>query len=596
VESYVYDAIGNLTSKTDRKAQTIHYVYDALNRLTHKGYPDSTGVDYVYDLAGKIKQVTDPTGVYGFAYDNMGRLVGTSTQYAFIPNQTFSNTYVYDAASNRTSFTSPHGGTDTYAYDTLNQLTGITDSATGQFTFGYDGLGRRTALNRPNGVNTHYAYNSLSRLLSVLHQTGTTTLDGASYTYDSAGNRTAKTNSLNGVTEQYTYDAIYQLTQVVQGATTTESYSYDAVGNRLSSSGMSPYAYNSSNQLTSTPAATFTYDGNGNTLTKVDSTGTTQYTWDFENRLSSVVLPGAGGTVTFKYDPFGRRIQKSSASGTTNYLYDGSNSVEEVDTGGALLAHYAQGAGIDEPLAESRGGTNGFYEQDGLGSVTSLSGSAGALADTYTYNAFGALTASSGTLANPFQYTGRDYDAETGLRYYRARYYDPQIGRFISEDPVRAGDNFYVYAGNDPIDFTDPWGLIRKCVTKIMLVTAYSDRGPGKDWPYFAPKRRGEKPRSVGMGTVAVANSNPQPYPFGADVTVSGPLVDPVFNPRPIDPFNTPSYIGQVHDTGAGWDANHHHVQPDDWIDIWLPSRKDALKWGTRWRQVTICYEDGCEK
>jgi len=213
--------------------------------------------------------------------------------------------------------------------------------------------------------------------------------------------------------------------------------------------------------LTSTPVATFTYDGNGNTLTKVNSTGTTQYTWDFENRLGSVMLPGPGGTVTFKYDPFGRRIQKSSSAGTTDYLYDGSDSVEEVDQSGALLARYAQSAGIDEPLAESRGGTNGFYEQDGLGSVTSLSGSAGALADTYTYDAFGVLTASTGTLANPFQYTGRDYDSETGLRYYRARYYDSTASRFLSEDPLGfgVGGNFYAYVDNDPADFTDPLGL-----------------------------------------------------------------------------------------------------------------------------------------
>jgi RHS repeat-associated protein len=390
----------------------------------------------------------------------MGRLVGTTTQYSFIPGQTFTNAYAYDAASNRTSFTSPHGGTDTYAYNTLNQLTSITDSATGQFTFGYDGLGRRTALNRPNSVNTSYGYNSLSRLLNVLHQTGTTTIDGASYSYDNAGNRIAKTNLLNNVAEQYSYDAIYQLTQVVQGATTTESYSYDAVGNRLSSLGMSPYAYNSSNQLTSTPAVTFTYDGNGNTLTKVNSSGTTQYTWDFENRLSSVVLPGAAGTVTFRYDPFGRRVQKSSASSTTNYLYDGSNSVEEIDSSGALLARYAQGAGIDEPLAEARGGTPGFYEQDGLGSVTSLSGSSSVLADTYTYDAFGISTASTGTMPNPFQYTGRDYDPETGLRYYRARYYDTSSGRFLNEDSAEfsVDANFYRYTFNSPTNLVDPSG------------------------------------------------------------------------------------------------------------------------------------------
>jgi YD repeat-containing protein len=239
-ESYVYDAVGNLTSKTDRKNQTILYVYDALNRLTHKGYPDATGVDYVYDLAGKTKQVSDPTGSYGFAYDNMGRLIGTTTQYSFLPGITYSNADGYDAASNRTSFTAPDGSTNTYAYDTLNRLSTLTNSLTGQFGFSYDNLGRRTALTRPNGVNTSYSYDSLSRLLSVLHQNGATTLDGAGYTYDNAGNRTAKTNYLNNITEHYTYDPIYQLTQVAQGTTTTESYSYDAVGNRLSSLGVAP--------------------------------------------------------------------------------------------------------------------------------------------------------------------------------------------------------------------------------------------------------------------------------------------------------------------------------------------------------------------
>jgi YD repeat-containing protein len=172
----------------------------------------------------------------------------------------------------------------------------------------------------------------------VLHKAGTVTLDGAGYTYDNIGNRTAKTNYLTNITEQYTYDPTYQLTQVTQGTTTTESYSYDPVGNRLSSLGMSPYVYNSSNELTSTPSATFTYDGNGNTVTKVDSSGTTTYNWDFENRLTSVVLSGTGGTLAFKYDPFGRRIQKSSTSGTTNYLYDGANNIEETDAIGTLLA------------------------------------------------------------------------------------------------------------------------------------------------------------------------------------------------------------------------------------------------------------------
>jgi RHS repeat-associated protein len=459
-ESYTYDLVGNLKSKTDRKSQTIQYVYDALYRLTHKGYPDSTGVDYIYDLAGKVQQVSDPTGTYVFAYDNMGRLLGTNTQYTFLPGHTYPNNYSYDAASNRTSLLAPDGSTNTYTYDTLNRLSTLTSSLTGQFGFGYDALNRRTQLTRPNGVNTNYGYDSVSHLLSVLHQAGATTLDGATYGYDGAGNRTSKTNQLNSTTSNYSYDPLYELTQVVQGATTTESYSYDAVGNRLSSSGVPIYSYNSSNELTSNSLGSYTYDNNGNTLT--DASGKS-YTWDFENRMVSAVVPGTG-TVIFKYDPFGRRIQKGSPLSTITYLYDGMNSIEELDNAGNELAGYTQGPGIDQPLADLRSGATGFYDQDGLGSVTFLSNSTAVLTNTYTYDSYGKLTASAGTLTNPFQYTGREFDPETGIYFYRARYYDPAFGRFVSEDPTgfRSDDlNLYRYVHNSPINYTDPSGLAK---------------------------------------------------------------------------------------------------------------------------------------
>jgi len=111
----------------------------------------------------------------------MGRLIGTSTQYTFLPGHNFQNSNSYDAASNRTGLTAPDGSTNSYNYDTLNRLTTLTNSLTGQFGFGYDALSRRTQLTRPNGVNTNYNYDSVSHLLSVLHQAGSTTLDGASY-------------------------------------------------------------------------------------------------------------------------------------------------------------------------------------------------------------------------------------------------------------------------------------------------------------------------------------------------------------------------------------------------------------------------------
>jgi RHS repeat-associated protein len=208
----------------------------------------------------------------------------------------------------------------------------------------------------------------------------------------------------------------------------------------------------------------YTYDADGNTLSKTNGSGTTSYVWDFENRLTSVTLP-TGGVVSFKYDPFGRRIQKTSPAGTTAYVYDGDNAVEEL-TGstGTLGERYTYGPGIDEPLVGQRQPQIFYYEADGLGSVTSLTTPTGTVAATYTYDSFGFLTASTGSATNWYRYAARQFDSDTALYYNRARYYDPQTGRFLSEDPMGfgGGANHYVYVRNNPANRTDPLGLCDK--------------------------------------------------------------------------------------------------------------------------------------
>jgi RHS repeat-associated protein len=164
-----------------------------------------------------------------------------------------------------------------------------------------------------------------------------------------------------------------------------------------------------------------------------------------------------------------------SSSGD-NYLYDGANIVEERDPAGIALTTYTQGAGVDQPLAMRRAASTSYYEQDGLGSVTSLTDGNGSIAATYVYDGYGQVVGSTGSLINPFRFTGREWDSETEHYYYRARYYNPEVGEFISEDPIRfsGGGNFYQYASNDPSNNSDPSGLLpfanklSECVKKLL--------------------------------------------------------------------------------------------------------------------------------
>lgn len=234
------------------------------------------------------------------------------------------------------------------------------------------------------------------------------------------------------------------------------------MGNRLSSDKIKAYVYNQGNQLIIN-GGTYNYDRNGNLVQKTTSTGTT-YTWDYENRLVKVTT--SDGTIAeFAYDPFGRRIQKKvTQSGTTTsarYFYDNQNIILEYDGAGAVANKYVHGPSIDEPLAVTTGKDTYFYHADGLGSIVALTDQAGKVVQTYEYDSFGHLKDLKNKVKQPFTYVGKEYDRETGLIRMGVRYYDPMEGRFISTDPAGFidGTNLFAYARNNPINYTDPFGL-----------------------------------------------------------------------------------------------------------------------------------------
>jgi len=257
----------------------------------------------------------------------------------------------------------------------------------------------------------------------------------------------------------------------------TENYSYDPVGNRTSGpKSTDSYTYDSGNeQLTYNGKMLLLntneqneYDPNGNLTKKTQilqgkPKEITTYAYDDENRLIKVTIRRGDHIkeVIYTYDPFGRRISKTvSPSGggtgeeTTHYIYDEQNIIAEYDQTGKQTAFYTHGPNIDEPLAAEIRNTRIYYHADGLGSITAITNHMGHKVQQYAYDAFGNIkfTPFPIWIKQPYTYTGREYDPETGLYYYRARYYDAQAGRFIQRDPIgfKGGINQFAYVSNNP--------------------------------------------------------------------------------------------------------------------------------------------------
>jgi RHS repeat-associated protein len=407
------DGMGNVLASSDRKGQAASFTYDPLNRPLTASYADGSTMAWTWDLGGRLTQVQDSVGgTISRVYDGLDRLTSETT-----PQGTVS--YTYDAAGRRLTMQAASQAQVSYTYDNADRLTGITQGST-NLSFGYDALGRRTSAALPGGITAAYTWDAASQLTGITYTSGATTLGTLTYGYDLAGRVVVRGGTL--------------FQSVLPAAVTSASYD---LANRLTA--------RTASGVTASP----TWDANGNLI----SDGVRSYTWDARNRLTAIP-----GVASFIYDALDRRQSLTSGGAAMVRLYDGVDPVQE-QSGGSVQANLLTGLGIDERFSRTASSTTSTLLTDMLGSTVALADSTGAVATYYGYDAYGNATSSGTANDNPYQFTGRENDG-TGLYYYRARYYSPAWGRFISEDPLGPSTiNLYAYVEDNPLSFADPAGL-----------------------------------------------------------------------------------------------------------------------------------------
>ncbi len=466
--SFVYDANNNLSSSTDALLLTTTYTWkygqllDSIKDNNNKVYSFSR------NALGQYIDAYSPAVTYHYEYDTSHRLKSLTDSRA---NKIL--TYAYSPGGLLNTLKDADGNRTDYIYDNNGRMTGLWAPNDDIVSLNYDNGGRLIEKWLPNGEDSQYLYNADNTLQSLTHKRGLTVISSHGYTYDALGNRQTQAETIGGSLLNYTYgyDPLNRLIQVQNGtATQQENYSYDPIGNRLTKQVnattpvVTAYVYDVANQLkeihagsaTGTLLASLSYDANGNMKTRSD-TGLS-LTYDALNRMTQATV----GTQTslYIYDALGRRLQKSVAGVATNYLYTGQNLLAEYGAGWGLpTSQYVHGPGIDDVVIRATSIASQYYHQDGLNSVVAVTNTAGTTDATQRFDAWGNKLASTGT-APHFGYTGREPD-ETGLIFYRARYYDPTVGRFTQRDPIRfyGGINYYVYVDNNPINAYDPSGL-----------------------------------------------------------------------------------------------------------------------------------------
>jgi RHS repeat-associated protein len=498
-----YDAAGRPVVYTNGRNQTIGYRYDTRGQLAEISYPDARSVRYRYDAAGRMTEMTDWNGTSRWQYDLLGRLTQTDDPWGH------QVVYTYDQAGNRTRMDLKYSGinlTWTYAYDNAGRLTTLQSPGVAKAnTFTYDADGQLTTTAYANGDMICRTYSTAAQLTSIKAGNGSCpTVDDEgnpvyghmtyNYLFDAAGRRTRlerKGGAALGGTVYFQYDAGSRLqASGPSSSTPNQEYYHDLVGNRHTMvvntgepKGVYTYVYDDVNRLIEefgprSAAAgggryhqSYMYDADGNqTRMEKDGKEVTLYYYDEDARLTKATNP-LGQTTRYTYYGDGRRVRMEEPAGTTVFIYDGNDVLAEADATGSIQVAYTRMPG-GQLVSEWLKGESYWYHLDALGSTVALTDESGKVKNKYGYDDYGNADASTTeTIFNRYTFTGQAWDANAGLYHYKARYYNPQIGRFLTQDTYKGSawqpwtQNLYTYVGNNPVNYVDPTGHVAVTAT-----------------------------------------------------------------------------------------------------------------------------------
>ncbi|MCL2120048.1 MAG: hypothetical protein FWH27_16650, partial [Planctomycetaceae bacterium] len=495
VTSYVYDEAGRMIEetnalgktrkfeyegrlpirKTDRNGRVIEFEYNDFGRPTVEKWFDMDGklvetIAYQFDAQGKLQSVKDSSGVQTLDYDELDRNTQTLFEFAGLGTSiTLAN--VFDEMNRRKQMSAKIGDAvdfvTRYEYDALNKVIGIAQNEK-QVEYSYNASGQRTLTSVSVGGNkvfdTLYNYDGMGRLTNLAHTNDSKVFADYVFGWDAANRITGFDFTYLGdekeKSAEYGYDKTSQLVSADYNSfQNNELYKYDANGNRISEK----FDNSANNHLTSDGTFRYKYDDEGNRVAKTSlATGeSTKYVWDHRNRLVRVDLPKE--VVAYTYDYMNRMTRRNDEF----FVHDGWQIVASLKNN-KIVHRYLWGANQDELLATDNAWTLG----DHLNSVRDIVDTNGKVVAHREYNAFGKVTRATGKFDCIFGYTGKMFDAVTGLQWNINRWYDAEVGRWISEDPIGFEGrswNCYCYANNNSIFYIDIYGKESQCIT-------YADR------------------------------------------------------------------------------------------------------------------------